>query len=310
VNSSNRFEVRVPTYRRPDLLQRALTSLVAQEYEDWQAIVLDDSPHEEGLNVVERLDDERIRYHGNAMNLGLIQNLAQAFRTQPFFSSSHFACVLEDDNYYRPSYLKTALRGLEQANVVLENAQIAQFYADGREILQDRFTMSPIFGDAARWIEYSERLIQLSTHQLIGNLCLTWRLDPQRNFEVAEEPYNQIVQEKMRAVCTRESFWYEPQPFAVWTHFPDARSQKMSWWQRRIHNWRWRRSELEVERFRGRELSQLQIENGNQKKENEIGSPSPLELLKEKMLLLTIPRRSFPDPTDFESSCGQPLGIS
>src|SRR5579862_1131830 len=38
-------EIRVPTFRRPELLRRALASVIGQTYPDWRCIVLDDSPH-------------------------------------------------------------------------------------------------------------------------------------------------------------------------------------------------------------------------------------------------------------------------
>ena len=47
-----RCEVRVPTYRRPELLERCLKSLIAQTHENWRAIVLDDSPEREGEAVL------------------------------------------------------------------------------------------------------------------------------------------------------------------------------------------------------------------------------------------------------------------
>ena len=304
MNSDEQFEVRVPTFRRPDLLRRALRSLVSQEHENWQAIVLDDSPNQEGLVAVNDIDDKRVHYRCNPTNLGLVRNLAKAFRSEPYFDCSTYACVLEDDNYYLPNYLMNALRGMDKANVVLQNAQVAQLYADGRELLQERYTMSPIFGDTPRMIEYTERLARLSQTQLIGNLCLTWKLDSRITFEVAEEPYNQLVQEKMRAVCTREVFWYEPHPFAIWTHFPDATTQERSRWCQRIHNWRWRRSEIEVERFRQRELNRLQEQNVIPKVENSSSTADPWGRLKKKALLFSIPRQRFPIPSDSEISCG------
>jgi glycosyltransferase involved in cell wall biosynthesis len=40
-------EVRIPTYKRPDLLKRALSNLRKQTYDNWQAIAFDDSPEQE-----------------------------------------------------------------------------------------------------------------------------------------------------------------------------------------------------------------------------------------------------------------------
>lgn len=68
-------EVRIPAYKRPDLLRRALSSLVVQSYPNWQAIVLDDSPDKEALNVIRSFEDDRILYKPNEKNLGVLKNI-------------------------------------------------------------------------------------------------------------------------------------------------------------------------------------------------------------------------------------------
>jgi pterin-4a-carbinolamine dehydratase len=49
----------VPTWKRPQLLRRALASLVAQTERDWEAIVVDDGAGE-GIDEAARLGDSRI----------------------------------------------------------------------------------------------------------------------------------------------------------------------------------------------------------------------------------------------------------
>jgi hypothetical protein len=83
----------MPTYRRPDLLRRAAQSLQAQTVRDWNVVVLDDSPGQEGRAVIESLNDPRFVYRPNARNLGAASNLDQAFQTRsytgaPFCSTS------------------------------------------------------------------------------------------------------------------------------------------------------------------------------------------------------------------------------
>ncbi len=45
-------EVRITTYKRPDLLKRCLNSLLGQTFQDWQAYIFDDSPDQEGKTVL------------------------------------------------------------------------------------------------------------------------------------------------------------------------------------------------------------------------------------------------------------------
>src|SRR5438876_1081588 len=98
-------EVRVPTYRRPRLLRRALDSLVAQGYKDWRCIVFDDSPDREAEWVCNGLADPRIVYVSNNKRLGAGPNLDQCFRKRAYCAGDLF-CVLEDDNYLQPTCLE------------------------------------------------------------------------------------------------------------------------------------------------------------------------------------------------------------
>jgi len=49
----------VPTRARPEKLARALASLLAQECEDWEALVVDDGAGE-GIEVARGLGDARV----------------------------------------------------------------------------------------------------------------------------------------------------------------------------------------------------------------------------------------------------------
>lgn len=147
------IEIRIPTYKRPDLLNRALQSLIQQNFQNWKAIVLDDSPNSEAKEIV-KINDDRLTYRQNQQNLGGAKNLTLSFSSKPFFPDSLFACVLEDDNYYKPNFLANALSYLKSGEyeVFLGNAQIAQYYEEGREIIQERYTLSPIYGNEIREI--------------------------------------------------------------------------------------------------------------------------------------------------------------
>lgn len=131
-------ECRVPAYNRPDLLDRALRSLQAQDHREWAAVVLDDSREQSGRPVVEALGDARIRYHRNAERLGSTGNLNLAFSPQPM-AGGECAFVLEDDNAITPDFIATAVLrigecgldviSLNQKSVVVEasnNAFVVQ----------------------------------------------------------------------------------------------------------------------------------------------------------------------------------------
>jgi len=101
------LEFRVPTYRRPELLHRALASLRAQTDPHWRAVVLDDSPAQEGRALVSALADDRVTYQPNPTPLLAAGNLDFAFSPQPLLGG-FAACVLEDDNAIAPNLVAVA----------------------------------------------------------------------------------------------------------------------------------------------------------------------------------------------------------
>ena len=52
----------LPTFNRRDSLTRALDSVAAQTYTDWELLVVDDGSSDDTVNMVLGRDDPRIRY--------------------------------------------------------------------------------------------------------------------------------------------------------------------------------------------------------------------------------------------------------
>ncbi|NJE09304.1 glycosyltransferase family 2 protein, partial [Thermococcus sp. M39] len=52
----------IPTYNRSNLLKRAIESVLSQEFEDFELIVVDDASSDNTPEVVESIEDGRIRY--------------------------------------------------------------------------------------------------------------------------------------------------------------------------------------------------------------------------------------------------------
>jgi len=100
----------VPTYRRPELLRRALASLQTQTFTDWIAAVHNDDPEDEApAAIVRELGDLRIQAARASRHLGPVAvfNLAYTSGTEPFFA------LLEDDNTWRPEFLQRLLQVLD-----------------------------------------------------------------------------------------------------------------------------------------------------------------------------------------------------
>jgi glycosyltransferase involved in cell wall biosynthesis len=101
-----------PTYRRPELLRRAIRSVLAQTYPHFRLCVYDNASGDETASVVAEFArvDPRVYYHCQPENIGALRNFiygAERVDT-PFFS------FLSDDDLLLPAFYETALAGFEK----------------------------------------------------------------------------------------------------------------------------------------------------------------------------------------------------
>lgn len=118
--------VLMPSFEQASFIARALDSLVAQQMEDWEAIIVDDGSRDDTAAVVAPwLSDPRIRYHRLPHNTGLghALNVAMAMTRAPLI-----AYLPSDDVWYR-DHLRTLTDCLErQPDAVLAFSGIRYRY--------------------------------------------------------------------------------------------------------------------------------------------------------------------------------------
>ena len=106
------------------MLLECLQSIVAQELEDWEAIVVDDgTPTTEVREGVEKLLDDRIRYVRHARNLGPGAARNTGFRA----ARADVVLPIDSDDTLDPSFLRVtvaALQGDPAADIVFTDFQL------------------------------------------------------------------------------------------------------------------------------------------------------------------------------------------
>lgn len=102
--------VTVVTYRRPQLLRRALESVQRQTYPHWYAEVVNDDPDDRTPGeIVDALGDDRISIFKPAARRGATSSIGLGWRPGPVA----YAAVLEDDNWWEPAFLATMIEALD-----------------------------------------------------------------------------------------------------------------------------------------------------------------------------------------------------
>ena len=115
-----KFSIIIPTYNRASFLPKAIESVLAQTYTEWELIIVDDGSTDNTKEVVSKYNDSRITYiyqknaeRSAARNNGILH------------ANGNYICFMDSDGYL-------AANRLELLKVAIENSgnQEAIFYTD------------------------------------------------------------------------------------------------------------------------------------------------------------------------------------
>lgn len=112
------FSIVVPTYNRAHLIAKAIDSVMAQTYAEWELLIVDDGSKDNTREVVTAYTDPRVKYiyQQNAERSAARNNgIKQALGT--------YICFLDSDDYYLPNRLQLLYQELEKRNF-----PVAAFY--------------------------------------------------------------------------------------------------------------------------------------------------------------------------------------
>lgn len=101
----------IPTFRRPDLLTRAIESALAQSFTSLRVCVFDNASGDETESVVAALirRDKRVSYIKNPTNIGAVKNMMRATAAV----TTEFYSILNDDDFLLPGFYKNAMSGFQ-----------------------------------------------------------------------------------------------------------------------------------------------------------------------------------------------------
>ncbi len=100
----------IPTYNRAHLLKRAIESVLRQSFDDFELIVVDDASPDNTPEVVESIDDGRIRYVRLKKNSGG----PVARNTGIKKARGRFIALLDDDDEWLPHRLEVQIKKFEE----------------------------------------------------------------------------------------------------------------------------------------------------------------------------------------------------
>ena len=104
-----KLSICVPTYNRADSLRNTINAMRNQATADWELIVGDDASTDHTREVVQEFANARIRYHRNAVNLGIYDN----WNSLLSMARGDYVCIYHDHDCYLPTILERSCEILD-----------------------------------------------------------------------------------------------------------------------------------------------------------------------------------------------------
>ncbi|MEH2414939.1 glycosyltransferase family 2 protein [Nostoc sp.] len=105
----SKVTIAIPTYNRSELLKASLESALAQDYLDYQVLVLDNASEDDTEAVVRSFADSRITYVRHETNIGMFRNWQLAVE----INSSPYLNILSDDDILLPDFILSSVLALD-----------------------------------------------------------------------------------------------------------------------------------------------------------------------------------------------------
>ncbi|MGD0128015.1 MAG: glycosyltransferase [Terriglobia bacterium] len=99
----------LPTFNKARYLPAAIESVLAQEFRDYELLVVDDASPVDPTSLVLSFRDSRIRYSRNPHNLGLVENWNHCLG----MARGDYAMIFHDDDVMLPGLLRREVEILE-----------------------------------------------------------------------------------------------------------------------------------------------------------------------------------------------------
>lgn len=118
----SKVSIVLPSYNGERFIRESIESVIAQDYDNWELIIIDDCSSDSTPEICEEYvrRDSRISYHRNEQNLKLPASLNRGFS----FATGDYLTWTSDDNYFRHDAIGLMARALD------DDAAVDVIYCD------------------------------------------------------------------------------------------------------------------------------------------------------------------------------------
>lgn len=124
-----KFSITIPAYKQK-YLHDAIASCLAQTYQDFELIIVDDASPEDLKSVVDKFQDKRIRYYRNEKNCGAL-NVVDNWNICLSYVTGDYVICMGDDDMLLPNCL-------EEYNALINDFPNLGVYHGWTEIIDEK----------------------------------------------------------------------------------------------------------------------------------------------------------------------------
>ncbi len=100
----------VPVFNGEKFLQECLDSILAQDFKNFELVVVDDASSDRSAEIASSLKDPRVRFYRNASRLGLVANWNRCLE----LAQGDYVCIFHQDDVMMPGNIGKKYHALNQ----------------------------------------------------------------------------------------------------------------------------------------------------------------------------------------------------
>ncbi len=127
------FSIIIPLYNKENFIQKALQSILAQTFQDFEIVIIDDCSTDNSVQKAKEIQSDKIRYISHERNKGLSAGRNTGIR----HANAEYVTFLDADDVWRPHFL-------EKIKELIDTYPEASLFATAyEEIYPDDLVLKP-----------------------------------------------------------------------------------------------------------------------------------------------------------------------
>lgn len=119
----------MPSFNTGKYIKQSIESVMAQTYQNWELLIVDDCSNDNTDDIIASISDERVRYYKNEHNSGAAVSRNRALRE----AKGKWIAFLDSDDLWMPDKLEKQIAFMERNNYYFSYTKYEEMNAEGVE---------------------------------------------------------------------------------------------------------------------------------------------------------------------------------